>query len=66
VTAEPVTGEVADGRPPPLWLPACGDRVPGMRVDLVVRLPTLAVPPEEVPPRTHATVDGVHRLPVTW
>jgi hypothetical protein len=26
----------------------------------------LAVPPEAVPLRSHATIYGVHRLPVTW
>ncbi|MEU9122439.1 cytochrome P450 [Streptomyces sp. NPDC048506] len=35
---------------------------------LLTRFPTLrlAVPPEEVPLRTHANVYGVHALPVTW
>jgi cytochrome P450 len=35
---------------------------------LLRRFPTLtlAVPPEEVPLRTRATMYGVHRLPVTW
>ncbi|MDG4534270.1 cytochrome P450 [Streptomyces sp. AV19] len=38
-------------------LPALAARFPGLR---------LAVPPEEVPLRTHSDVHGVHRLPVTW
>lgn len=35
---------------------------------LVTRFPTLrlAVPPEEVPLRTHSTIYGVHQLLVTW
>lgn len=35
---------------------------------LLTRFPTLrlAVPPEEVPLRTHSNLYGVHRLPVTW
>ncbi|ACZ88980.1 cytochrome P450 [Streptosporangium roseum] len=37
--------------------PALLRRFPGLR---------LAVPPEEVPMRSHMTIYGVHRLPVTW
>jgi cytochrome P450 len=35
---------------------------------LLRRFPTLklAISPEEVPLRIHATIHGMHRLPVTW